>query len=138
LEDMFTKNKAGKAVLKLPKGAKVVPPMRVNDMESDLVISITNIGRMLVIPVSELPELGKGKGIKIISIPSAKAANREEFVVAMLCIPPEAGITVYAGKRHVSIKADDLVHYHGERGRRGNKLPRGLQKVDYIEPVFVE
>ncbi len=138
LEDMFTKNKAGKAVLKLPKGAKVVPPMRVNDMESDLVISITNIGRMLVMPVSELPELGKGKGIKIISIPSAKAASRDEFVVAMLCIPPEAGITVYAGKRHVSIKADDLVHYHGERGRRGNKLPRGLQKVDYIEPVFPE
>ena len=138
LEDFFTKNKAGKAVLKLPKGAKVVPPMRVNDMESDFVVSITNIGRMLVIPVSELPELGKGKGIKIISIPTAKAASREEFVVAMLCIPAEGGITVYAGKRHVSIKSEDLLHYHGERGRRGNKLPRGLQKVDYIEPILEE
>jgi topoisomerase-4 subunit A len=138
LEDMFTKNKAGKAVLKLPKGAKVLPPMSVSDMESDLVVSITNIGRMLVIPVSELPELGKGKGIKIISIPTSKAASREEFVVAMMCIPPEAGITVYAGKRHVNIKAEDLEHYYGERGRRGNKLPRGLQKVDYIEPIIAE
>jgi topoisomerase-4 subunit A len=138
LEDMFTKNKAGKAMLKLPKGAQVIAPMAVGDRETDLVVSITTQGRMLVIPLSELPDLAKGKGIKIINIPTAKAASREEFIVAMLCIPPEGGITVYAGKRHVNIKAADLEHYHGERGRRGSKLPRGLQKVDYIEPISEE
>ncbi|WP_455208473.1 DNA topoisomerase IV subunit A [Kaarinaea lacus] len=138
LEDMFTKNKAGKAVLKLPKGAKVMMPMPVSNLETDLVVSITNQGRMLVIPAAELPVLGKGKGIKIIGIPSGKAASREEFVVAMVCIPQGDGITVYAGKRHVNIKGDDLQHYYGERGRRGNKLPRGLQKVDYITPTTEE
>ncbi len=30
------------------------------------------------------------------------------------------------------ITADDLEHYMHERGRRGSKLPRGLQKVDAI------
>jgi len=138
LEDMFTKNKAGKAVLKLPKGARVVTPVQVNQLESDLVVSITNQGRMLVISAAELPVLGKGKGIKIIGIPSARVANREEFVVAMLCIPTAGGITVYAGKRHVNIKGEDLEHYYGERGRRGNKLPRGLQKVDYVLPIVEE
>ncbi|KPJ95697.1 MAG: hypothetical protein AMJ55_03250, partial [Gammaproteobacteria bacterium SG8_15] len=77
-------------------------------------------------------------GIKIIGIPSARVANREEFVAAMLCIPAGGGITVYAGKRHVNIKGEDLEHYYGERGRRGNKLPRGLQKVDYIVPIAEE
>jgi topoisomerase-4 subunit A len=135
LEDMFTKNKAGKAVLKLPKGARVMMPARVNNPATDIVVSITNQGRMLVIPAAELPVLGKGKGIKIIGIPSSRVANREEFVTAMLCIPAGGGITVYAGKRHVNIKGEDLQHYYGERGRRGNKLPRGLQKVDHIEPI---
>jgi topoisomerase-4 subunit A len=138
LEDMFTKNKAGKAVLKLPKGARVMAPAAVSNLESDLVVSITSQGRMLVIPAAELPVLGKGKGIKIIGIPSARVANREEFVVSMLCIPTGGGITVYAGKRHVNIKCEDLTHYYGERGRRGNKLPRGLQKVDYIVPITEE
>ena len=54
----------------------------------------------------------------------------------MLCIPQGAGITVYAGKRKVTIKGADLEHYYGERGRRGSKLPRGLQKVDFVEPAL--
>jgi len=135
MEDMFTKNKAGKAVLKLPKGAHVVTPVQVKTIETDLIVSISNQGRMLVIPAAELPALGKGKGIKIIGIPSSKVANREEFVATMLCIPQGAGITVHAGKRKVTIKGGDLEHYYGERGRRGSKLPRGLQKVDFVEPA---
>jgi len=136
MEDMFTKNKAGKAVLKLPKGARVVTPVPVKTIESDLIVSISNQGRMLVIPAAELPALGKGKGIKIIGIPTSKVANREEFVAAMLCIAQGAGITVHAGKRKVTIKGTDLEHYYGERGRRGSKLPRGLQKVDFVEPAL--
>jgi len=31
------------------------------------------------------------------------------------------------------MKAKDLEHYSGERGRRGHKLPRGFQKVDKLE-----
>jgi topoisomerase-4 subunit A len=33
----------------------------------------------------------------------------------------------------MTLTAADLVHYQGERGRRGNKLPRGLQRVDGVE-----
>jgi topoisomerase-4 subunit A len=138
LEDLVTKNKAGKAILKLPKGARVMTPCAINDIESDLIAAVTNQGRMLIIPAAEMPVLGKGKGIKIINIPSAKVANREEFAVAMATIPEGGGLTVYAGKRHVNIKSDDLEHYMGERGRRGSKLPRGLQKVDAIEATEAE
>ena len=30
----------------------------------------------------------------------------------------------------LTLKAGDLEHYYGERGRRGAKLPRGFQNVD--------
>jgi topoisomerase-4 subunit A len=138
LEDLITKNRAGKAILRLPKGARVMTPCQITDMETDLIAAVTSEGRMLIIPAAELPVLGKGKGIKIIGIPSGRVANREEFAVAMVCIPEGGGLTVYAGKRHVTIKNEDLEHYMGERGRRGSKLPRGLQKVDAIEATSAE
>ena len=36
-------------------------------------------------------------------------------------------------RRSAPLSADDLAHYQGERGRRGNKLPRGLQRVDQVD-----
>jgi topoisomerase-4 subunit A len=133
LADMFTKNKAGKAMLTLPKGAKVLPPVLLIEADSDRLVAITNEGRMLVFPVAELPELTRGKGNKIIGIPAKRVETREEFVVAIAVVPVNGSLTAYAGKRHITLKPSDLDNYQGERGRRGNKLPRGFQRVERVE-----
>ncbi|PKM17554.1 MAG: DNA topoisomerase IV subunit A [Gammaproteobacteria bacterium HGW-Gammaproteobacteria-15] len=130
--DLLSRNKAGKAVLSLPVGAKVLPPLVVKQPETDLVLCISNEGRMLVFPVADLPKLSKGKGNKLMSIPSARAASREEYVCQLAIVPADGSVTLVAGKRKLGLKADDFAHYHGERGRRGNKLPRGLQRIDEI------
>ena len=131
--DMVSRNKNGKALISLPQSAKVLPPQQVNDIATDLCLSITTEGRMLVFPVKDLPILSKGKGNKIINIPSARAKNREEYVTLLNVVPEGTAITLYAGKRKLTLKASDIEHYRGERGRRGHKLPRGLQRVDRIE-----
>ena len=131
--DLISKNKSGKAILRLPKGSIVLPAVMVNDYDSDMIVSVTNEGRMLMFPLKELPRLAKGKGNKIISIPTARVVDRIEFVVAMTVVTGEDTLTVYAGRRHHNLKPADLEHYRGERGRRGNKLPRGFQNVDRIE-----
>jgi topoisomerase-4 subunit A len=133
LEDIITRNKNGKAVLSVPKGSIALPPSAVSNMETDQIVAATNQGRMLVISATELPALAKGKGIKIIGIPGAKVTSREEYVAGVVCVPEGRGISVTAGKRTMTLKAADLEHYKGERGRRGLKLPRGLQKVDAVE-----
>jgi topoisomerase-4 subunit A len=133
--DLISKNKSGKAVLRAPKGGKVLAPRMVNDYKKDLIVAITNEGRMLMFPIAELPRLAKGKGNKIISIPTARVAERIEFVVALTVLTADDTLTVHAGKRHHNLKPTDLQHYQGERGRRGNKLPRGFQNVDRIEVV---
>ncbi|MDN7127574.1 DNA topoisomerase IV subunit A [Pseudidiomarina sp. 1APR75-33.1] len=130
--DLVSRNKNGKAVLNLPAGAKILPPNPVTEVETDQVVVVSNEGRMLIFPVSELPELSKGKGNKMISIPTLRAQSREEYVVATNVVPQDAAITLLAGKRKLTLKPADLEHYRGERGRRGNKLPRGLQRVDAI------
>jgi topoisomerase-4 subunit A len=133
--DLISKNKSGKAVLRAPKGGKVLAPRMVNDYKKDLIVAITNEGRMLMFPIAELPRLAKGKGNKIISISTARVAERIEFVVALTVLTADDTLTVHAGKRHHNLKPTDLQHYQGERGRRGNKLPRGFQNVDRIEVV---
>ncbi|WP_275097245.1 DNA topoisomerase IV subunit A [Sedimenticola hydrogenitrophicus] len=133
LKELYAKNKAGKALLTLPKGAKVLHPVQVSDRERDRVVAITNEGRMLSFPVSELPALSRGKGNKIIGIPAKRVEDRIEFVVAVACVPEGGRLTAHSGKRFITLKLSDLEHYQGERGRRGNKLPRGFQKVERVE-----
>lgn len=130
--DLVGRNKNGKAILNLPTGAKILPPNKVVDIAHDLLVVVSNEGRMLLFPVADLPELAKGKGNKMISIPALRAQSREEYVVATNVVPSDTPITLLAGKRKLTLKPSDLEHYRGERGRRGNKLPRGLQRVDAI------
>ncbi len=130
--DLVSRNKNGKAILNLPTGAKILPPSTVGDLENDLLAVVSNEGRMLLFPVRDLPELAKGKGNKMLSIPTLRAQSREEYVVAAAVVPADSPITLLAGKRKLTLKPSDLEHYRGERGRRGNKLPRGLQRVDAI------
>jgi len=133
--DLISKNKAGKAVLKLPKGSGVLSAITVANYDEDYIVSVTNEGRMLMFPLADLPRLARGKGNKVISIPSARVAERIEFVVAIAVLSGKDTLTVHAGRRHHNLKPADLEHYQGERGRRGNKLPRGFQNVDRIEVI---
>ncbi|NMP32275.1 DNA topoisomerase IV subunit A [Thalassotalea sp. M1531] len=131
--DMVSRNKNGKALLSLPANSKVMEPKAINDIDNSLCLAITSEGRMLVFPIKDLPMLSKGKGNKIINIASARAKAREEYVTLLEVITSSDSITLHAGRRKLTLKAADIEHYRGERGRRGNKLPRGLQRVDRIE-----
>jgi len=130
--DLYTKNKAGKAVVSIPKGGRILSPKMVNDSDA-LIAAVSNEGRLLVFPIAELPELARGKGNKIINIPSSRLQAREEYVIDYGVISQGDALVVHSGKRYLVMKAKDLEHYSGERGRRGHKLPRGFQKVDKLE-----
>ena len=133
IRDLISNKKSGKAVLRCPNGSKILPALVVNDYDSELIVSVSNEGRMLIFPIAELPRLAKGKGNKIINIPASRVAERLEFLAAIALVSINDTITVYAGRRHHNLKPSDLAHYRGDRGRRGNKLPRGFRNVDRIE-----
>ena len=79
LGDLQTKNKSGKAAIKVQENAKVLFPSIIKE-EQDVIAAITNQGRMLVFPYSELPQLARGKGNKIIGIPKSNFQSGEEFL----------------------------------------------------------
>ena len=53
-----------------------------------------------------------------------------ETLIAVAGIPAGRGAVLYSGKRSLTLRAVDLDHYVGERGRRGKLLPRGFQRVN--------
>ncbi len=133
LQELLSKNKSGKAVLAIPAGAQMMAPVPVPDPAGARLAAISNEGRMLVFPVADLPVLSRGKGNKIIGIPAARVKAREEWLALIAVVPAGASLTIVSGKRTFTLKPADLDAYQGERGRRGNKLPRGFQRVNAVE-----
>jgi topoisomerase-4 subunit A len=127
LAELHSRNKAGKTVLRVPQGSSVVPATPVGEAGKWLAAASTD-GRLLVFPVSELPELPRGKGNKILSVPS-----KDGVTLAAICVlAKEQALRIDSAQRHMTIKPGDLAHYAGERGRRGMALPRGWRTVDRL------
>ncbi len=135
LEDMITRNKKGKAMLKVTEGAKVLPPVPVKDMETHWVAMVSNEGKLLIHHIEELPVLPKGKGVKIMNIPPAKAKSGQEYATAVTVIDEDDSLKIYSGKRHKILKPEEMEPYEGERAQRGIKLPQGFRSVIRMEPV---
>ncbi len=132
LEDLQTRNKGGKAVLTVPDNATVLPPIAVADTASQALAVVTNQGYLLIVACRELPRLPRGKGNKLINIPAALAKGRQEFVVGLCVLESDDDLLVQAGKRTRRLSPSDWQGYIGERGRRGQRLPKGFQKVESI------
>jgi topoisomerase-4 subunit A len=135
IANMITKNTKGKATLSCPNESEPLPPVYVNNYETDYLAAITTEGHMLVFRVNVLPELPKGKGNKIIQLPPARVKKREEYLKLIEIIPAGAAIKIHAGRQSVRFTPGNISDFAGERGRRGKKLPRGYRKVDRIEVI---
>jgi topoisomerase-4 subunit A len=133
LEDLHSRNRAGKAVLKVPEGSSVIAPVPVPAVDGALVAAVNSDGRLLTFPVSDLPELPRGKGNKIFGISSKKAASGEESLTAVAVVAPGQSLRILCGERHMGLSFRELGDYRGERGQRGAVLPRGWRKVDGLE-----
>ena len=133
--DMVTRNKNGKALISIPSGAELLPPVAVTDYQAQHIVAITSEGYIGVIPLKELPQLAKGKGNKIINVPPKKLKTGEEIVGAIHCISEKESLTLHVGKKFKNMNYPELMEYQIERGKRGSKLPRGWQNVDWVEQL---
>ncbi len=129
LQELATKNKAGKTVITLSEGAKLLKPAYLQNPE-DLLAVVTLQGRLLIFPASDLPALSKGKGNKLIQFTSAELTAGKDGIVAVVALTAQSQLKVLSGKRFLTLKAADIAHYSSTRGKRGLHLPKGFQRVD--------
>ncbi len=136
LGDLVSRNKAGKAILRVPAGGVAVVPALVPDETECLIAAVSSIGRLLLFEMDELPELSKGKGNKLINIPGKKYQSGEEKMIAAAVVPEDGNLQVYTGTRMMTIAWDDLDDYYGDRALRGSLLPKGWRKVERLLGVL--
>jgi len=133
LGDLVSRNKAGKAVLRVPNGGRAIVPSIVPPDSECLIAAVSSPGRLLLFEMEELPELAKGKGNKLLNIPGRKYQSGEEKLIAAAVVPEDGSLQVYSGTRMMTIKWHDLDDYYGDRGLRGSLLPKGWRKVERLE-----
>jgi len=133
LENLHSRMKAGKAMITLPKGSEPVLPAILSSEKDATVVCATSEGHLLAFPLSELPELAKGKGNKLINVPPKRLKAGDEWMVGVAVKAPGEEILVWAGQRYLRLAEKDLEHYRGDRAKRGRKLPRGFQRVTLLE-----
>ena len=132
-KDFQTKNKKGKAIIRVTKGHSTLPPSKLDSDKENWIAAITSEGHMLVFNRDELPDLAKGKGIKLINIPAARLKAGEEKVVGAVAFCEGDHLIVHSGKRYLNLKPSEIDHYLGDRAKRGLKLPKGFRQVWKVE-----
>ena len=123
-KQLDTSAKAGKAFLTIPEDAKPLPlyPLQ----QATHLALLSSAGRLLIIDLSELPILNKGKGNKLIQL------EEKDQIIAMTTLNLDEIIQVVAGQQQLKLKGDDLQKYMGKRATKGQLLPRGYQKANRL------
>jgi len=135
LSDLVSRNKAGKAILRVPTGGKAVVPSPVPAGKECLIAAVSSIGRLLLFEMEELPELAKGKGNKLINIPGKKYQSGEEKLIAATVLPEDGSLQIHTATRMMTIKWDDVDDYYSDRALRGSLLPKGWRKVERLVSI---
>jgi topoisomerase IV subunit A len=123
-KQLDTNAKAGKSFLSLSDKAEVMD-LQVTENATHLAV-LSTAGRLLVVDLSELPFLNKGKGNKLIQLDS------KDTIFSMVTLNLNELIQVFAGQQQLKLKGDDLQKYIGKRGTKGQLLPRGYQKANKL------
>jgi len=133
LKDLVTDRRAGKTVLSVPENAHVLAPAPVPSPES-LVAVVSSEGKLLTFPVSEVPEMPRGKGNKLYDIPGKKARARSELMTALAVVAPQSSLVLWSGEQQKVLEWKELRDYLGERAQRGAVLRRGWpRKITRME-----
>lgn len=129
--ELLSRQKAGKAIVNLGD-AKMFEPQKVDLEHKPYLVAYTEKGRLLVIELSALPELAKGKGNQIIGIPGAAFKNQEDALVGLYMIGADDVINLYFGRSKVTLKPHDWQQFMDERGKRGKEVKKGT-KITKLE-----
>lgn len=126
LADMASRQKSGKTTLNPGKNGTPLAPSTVSGDDPEVCI-VTSTGSLLCLSLTELPQMSKGKGNKLVALKAG------ETVVACQALAADQALIVHSGKRHMTLKSADRDDYRGPRASRGRRLPRGFTQVHKLE-----
>jgi len=123
-EELLGKNRKGKGVLKVSDGKTLLCALPIRETwQTDKVALVTQDGRLLIASVSEITEMTKGKGDRLMGI------KKDEHVLAAAIISPRTTLQIMGGRKPLVLNAQAWEPYVGPLGSRGHKLPKSHSVV---------
>jgi len=117
--DVLAQTRAGKQVLNVKEPVKARVCTRVSDGD-DHVACVGENRKVLVFPIEELPEMGRGKGVRLQKYKDGGLSDARTFAMAEgLCWKDPAGRTR---------SETDLTEWMGKRAGTGRMAPRGFPR----------
>ncbi|HET9122118.1 MAG TPA: DNA gyrase C-terminal beta-propeller domain-containing protein, partial [Acidiferrobacteraceae bacterium] len=136
LGELHAKNRAGKAVLHVGPEAQLLPPAVVTDRDRGRFVVVADDGHLLAAPIESLPEMTKGKGVKLIQLGARASGEGSPRVRAVVALAPAQALLLRAGDKELILKPQELEsRYQGARAQRGSLLPRAFRAPDVVVPV---
>ena len=128
-EDMISNKKTGKAFMKVPDGAEILPCEKI--MQDDKYIAaVTNFGKLLIFNLDELTVLAKGKGTKIINIPKKQFVEKKERLIIVKPFCEGSKLNIQRDNGNIrAFSSKELEGFKLERAKRGRSLPQGYKRV---------
>ena len=133
-KNMISNKKSGRAFMRLPENAEMLKAIPLRNDHTHIA-AVSNIGKLLIFEISELPILGKGKGNKIINIPKDKLAAGEEFMAHAQLLAIDSSLRIEVGKRFVTLKPKDWSEYILTRAKRGKKVGKLINIERLVEEL---
>lgn len=131
MAELSSKNRNGKTLLKVSPDFQARCPLPVPEKAIKIAL-LTNLGRLIVIECESLPQMNKGKGVKLTQCQNAKAGKDQESVLQAVLLTKSDALQVFAAKKSMTLSPKALDEYWNERGKRGVLLPKGYQKAKGI------
>lgn len=123
--ELLAKNKNGKAIVKIKEGQSLLPALKVLDNMA-LVAAVSQDGYLSLFRLSEVAEMTKGKGNKVMSL------KKGSHIVHAIILMPNQTLSLLAGRKTLELKPKEWKSYLSEAGSRGIKLPKGFEKVQNL------
>ena len=126
-DEVLAMTRKGKQVLNVREGEEAVV---VAPAAGDSVAVIGDNRKLLLFPLSELPEMPRGKGVRLQRYKDGGLADAKVF-------DKKEGLTYLdAAKRSFTLSATELTDWWGQRAQAGRLPPKGFPKSGKFGPRF--
>ncbi len=116
-DEVVAQTKSGKQVLNVKGDVEAVACA---PAQGDHIAVLGKKRKMIVFALSELPEMSRGRGVKLQSYGSGDSlADVATFAMS-------EGLTTRTGDRHRTFAGDELKDWMGKRAQAGRKVPKGF------------
>jgi topoisomerase-4 subunit A len=117
--DLVAQTRNGKQVLNVKDGVRALV---CRDITGDHVATVGENRKVLVFPIEELPEMGRGKGVRLQKYKDGGLSDATTFDMA-------TGLQwLDGGGRTRTVTADELAEWVGKRASAGRMAPRGFPR----------